>query len=369
MARITRRRFAALSAAAIGGCQADGATPPVTVALPPGPRFSIVPVEVARERIRRGGGTTSGIVRRARASIERAPDPIASIQVEGRMPGQAPYDRSVEATRDFQRILEFAIAWHATGEVPFLAAAGQFLRAWMDVYRVNLNPIDEERFEVLFLAADLVRGHVDPGTDAGVDRLARRFAEGYTAAVLAGGRRGSDLNNWSSHRIKLATLSAYALGDATLAARARDAFAAHLERTIVGADGEVIDFGERDAVHYVVYNILPLLTACHAARAHGEDWLSRRNRLGASVATAVDWLVPYAERRKTHQEFVNSRVRFDAERARAGVANFAGPWDPARSINLFALAAALGARWRPTLERLVAGSGRQPSDWLRLLLA
>ncbi|MBM3526167.1 MAG: hypothetical protein FJX57_24715, partial [Alphaproteobacteria bacterium] len=179
MTLMTRRRFAALSAAAIGGCQADGATPPAATAVLVGSRFSIIPFAVARERIGRGGGTTSGIVRRARGAVERAPDPIPSIQVEGRMPGQAPYDRSVEATRDFPRILEFAIAWHATVEAPFLAAADRFLRAWMDVYRVNLNPINEERFEVLFLAADLVRGHVDPGTDAGIDRLARRFAEGY----------------------------------------------------------------------------------------------------------------------------------------------------------------------------------------------
>lgn len=362
-----RRLLAAAPALALAACR-DGDAP-ATGGASKGPRFALLPEAEIAARLHRPNAPLASFLRRARADVGRVPDPVPTIHVEGTLPGQGIYDRSLEASRDLPRILDFAIAWRVTDEAPFLEAADRFLRAWTDVYRVSLNPIDEERFDVLLLAADLVRGHVGPAADAGIDRLARRFAEGYSAHLLAGGRRGSDANNWSSHRAKLAALAAFTLGDHGLQDRARDGFAAHLERTIVAADGEVVDFGERDAIHYVVYNVLPLLMACHVARAHGEDWLSRRNRLGASVATAVDWLVPYAERRKTHQEFVNSRVRFDAVRAQAGLANFAGPWDPARAINLFVLAAALDPRWRATAERLVSESGRPPSDWIRLLLA
>ncbi|MBL8702782.1 MAG: alginate lyase family protein [Alphaproteobacteria bacterium] len=366
----TRRGvLATLPGLALAACRVDDSAVPGTGGPAAGPRFAALPEAEIVARLRRPSAPLAAFLRRAGADVGRAPDPVATIHVEGTLPGQGIYDRSIEATRDFPRILDFAVAWRATGEPRLLELADRFLRAWTDVYRVSLNPIDEERFDVLLLAADLVRGHVDPATDAGVDRLSRRFAEGYCAHLLAGGRRGSDVNNWSSHRAKLAALSAFALGDPALLARAREGFVAHLDRTIVGADGEVVDFGERDAIHYVVYSILPLLIACHAARAHGEDWLARRNRLGASVATAIDWLAPYAERRKTHQEFVHSRVGFDAVRARAGLANFAGPWDPARAINLFALAAALDPRWRGIADRLVAESGRPPSDWIRLLLA
>jgi len=147
----------------------------------------------------------------------------------------------------------------------------------------------------------------------------------------------------------------------------RAAFDSHLGRHIVTAEGEVIDFGERDALHYVVYSLLPLAELCLAARAHGEDWLWRPNALGASVATAIDWLVPYAEGRRSHQEFVRSKIRFDAERARAGIAHFGGVWDRTRALELFALATALDRRWEPTLASIARAAGRQPSERVRLL--
>jgi hypothetical protein len=329
--------------------------------------FAVLQLQKIAQRARAPGAPIKGIVRRANENLARKPDPIPTIHVEGTLPGQGIHDRSREAARDFPRMLEVAIAWAATGDPKYLDAADRFLAAWAEVYQVSLNPIDEERFDILLMAADLVRGHVDAATDASVNRLAARFAEGYLGAVSMQPRRRSDINNWQSHRFKIAVMSAYAIGDLSAVAKLRTAFDEHLERHIVGLDGEVVDFAERDAIHYVVYSLLPLVLVCLAARAHRDDWLHRPNGKGASVATAIDWLVPYAEGRKTHQEFVNSSVRFDAERAQAGLPGFGGSWDRTRALQLFALATALDPRWRPTLESISSLANRLPPDWIRLL--
>ncbi len=44
---------------------------------------------------------------------------------------------------------------------------------------MSLNPIDEESFERVILAADLTRGSLRPATQAGLDRLLRDLAVGY----------------------------------------------------------------------------------------------------------------------------------------------------------------------------------------------
>lgn len=362
-----RRLLAALGALPITGCTTTAARSGPVIPTDPGPRFALLRPEDVRERAQRPSSPGAGFLRRAERNLAREPDPIATIHVEGTLPGQGIYDRSLAATRDFPVLLDFAIAWAISGDERYRAAADRYLKAWTAIYRVSLNPIDEERFDIVVLASDLVRGNLEPETARGVEALLLRLRDGYLQAVTSPPRRGSDVNNWQSHRLKIGGMAAFALGEREPILRLRAALDAHLARHIVTADGEVIDFGERDALHYVVYSLMPLTELCLAAHAHGEDWLRRPTPLGASVATAIDWLVPYADGRRTHQEFVRSKVRFDAERARAGLAHFGGAWDRARALELFALATALDRRWEPTLASISTTAGKQPSERTRLL--
>ncbi len=83
---------------------------------------------------------------------------------------------------------------------------------------------------------------------------------------------------------------------------------------------------------------------------------------------AIDWLTPYAQGEKTHEEFVHSKVKFDAERAAAGMKGFAGPWDPAHSAALYQLAAALDPKYQPVFDKLSTAPGAGTQPWLRLLI-
>lgn len=312
-------------------------------------------------------GTVAGaaVLERARVGLTRPPGAIPVVHTEGTLPGRGIREISSRAREDFAITLSLALAYRLTGEGLYAERAELYLLAWAGTYRWSFNPIDETGFDTLIMATDLVDDALTRDGRARIDTFWQRLSVGYLDAM-----DGTPINaatNWQSHRIKLATLSAYRVGDPALIERARAAYRRHVSMNIL-ADGSVHDFHERDAIHYVTYNLDPLMTAALAAQRHGEDWFSWRNASGAGARDAVAWLVPYAEGRLTHQEFVKSSIKFDADRARVGQAGYTGIWDRAGAVNTLGLAGLLDpqfCRQGPALERATGRSGALWINWMR----
>lgn len=186
----------------------------------------------------------------------------------------------------------------------------------MDIYRPDFNPIDETNMDALFVAYDLLPpDDKAPLTDA-FTNFAARLAKGYLARMID--IRGSTAtNNWQSHRIKLVTLAAYEAGDEKLVQRARQAYLKQLNDNLM-PNGGTLDFQERDAIHYVVYDLEPLVISALAAKMHGDNWYSLSASSSATLQRSLDWLVPFAQGSRVHKEFVHSTVCFDYERRDAG---------------------------------------------------
>ncbi|HEY3598778.1 MAG TPA: alginate lyase family protein, partial [Paraburkholderia sp.] len=170
-------------------------------------------------------------------------------------------------------------------------------------------------------------------------------------------------NNWQSHRVKLIAMAAFTLDNRKMIDAAQRLFIEHINDNIA-PDGSTVDFTERDALHYVTYDLQPLVTAALAARRHNRNWLPQRAPSGATLAAALGWLTPYAEGKKTHEEFVHSSVPFDAKRREAGLPGFSGQWDPNNAAELFHLAARLDGRYTPIALKLAP----TPPAWLAVCL-
>jgi len=304
------------------------------------------------------------LLARADAALDRAPGAIPRLHTEGTLPGKGIREISLKAKQDQPIVLALAIAWRITGEKRYLAQAARYLENWADIYQMSFNPIDETGFDTLLLATDLTRQDLDAPLRAKLDGFWRRMAVGYLDAMDRGPEKAH--TNWQSHRIKLATMAAFEVGDARLIARARAAFRKQIA-TNIRADGSVFDFHERDALHYVTYDLDPLLMAALAAKAHGEDWYGWKSVTGSSLAGGLRWLEPYATGAKTHIEFVNSKIQFDRDRAAAGQREYAPhPWDPANAVNTYTQAALLDPAYRDFADRLAASTGRKPMEWFSL---
>lgn len=305
------------------------------------------------------------VVTRAEAALARAPGAIPRLHTEGTLPGKGIRDISLKAKEDQPIVLNLALAWRLTGDRRFLDQAGRYLEAWADIYQMSFNPIDETGFDTLILATDLTEADLPPALQAKLDAFWRRMAEGYLDAMR--GKPKHFYTNWQSHRVKLATMAAFQVGDPDLIARARQAFEAQVATNIL-ANGSVFDFHERDALHYVTYDLDPLLMAAIAAKKHGEDWYVWKNPAGASLRSALAWLEPYARGEKTHIEFVRSTIQFDLDRAKAGQDEYAPhPWDPGNAVGTYALAALLDPNYRNLGKQLQDRTGRKPQTWLALL--
>jgi len=260
-------------------------------------------------------------------------------------------------------MLDFALAYRLTGDSRFLGAAEKFMSAWAGVYQVSFNPIDETSLDQMIFAYDLTNAALTPATRDKMRDFFRTMAQGYLDKMAHGKK---DNANWQSHRVKLAVLAAYAVGDPQLIAQARQAFQQQVSVNIK-ADGSVVDFYKRDALHYVVYDLEPLTTAAVAAKAHGEDWFHSSASGKSSLEKAMDWLTPFALGQKQHEEFVHSKVAFDAARAKVGLKGYSGMWEPAASIKLYQLASLADPKYTSVLKQLPS-DGKYPQDWLTLLM-
>lgn len=311
----------------------------------------------------RSSEAAKAVMLNAEIALSRTPGPLAVVHTEGTLPGQGIREVSLVARRDLPTMLDFALAYRITGQRKYLDAADRFLLAWAETYVVSLNPIDETNFDAMILAYDLTEPDLAPETRQVMDGFLRALATGYLDAM--DGAPKHFYTNWQSHRIKIAALAAFQLGDQRLIERTFEDYQKHVATNVL-ADGTVFDFYERDAIHYVLYNVDPMMVAGLAARAHGLDWFDWKNASGTGVSSVIDWLIPYVERARTHQEFVNSKISFDAERLAAGQTEYAGPWRPERAVNTLALARLLDDRYAPVLETLLATTNRRPASWVTL---
>jgi hypothetical protein len=307
------------------------------------------------------------VVSRATATLDRPPGAIPHAHTEGTLPGKGIREISLKAREDQPIVLNFAIAWRLTGDRRFLDAAGRYLENWADVYQISFNPIDETGFDALLMATDLTETDLPAPIRAKVDSFWRRMAIGYLDAMDAGPRNAE--TNWQSHRVKLATMAAFQTGDAAIIARARGAYEKQVGVNLY-ADGSMFDFHERDALHYVTYNLDPLMMAALSAQAHGQDWFDWKSPTGASLPRSLDWLADFATGAKTHIEFANSKIQFDRDRAAAGQKEYAPhPWDVGNGVSTYSLASLLDAKYLPLREDLVKRTGRKPPAWTEILRA
>ncbi len=303
----------------------------------------------------------AALLRAADAALERGPDPLPVVHVEGTLPTVPSYKRALQARKDWASIATLASAYALTREARYLDGYARYLLAWLDVYKISGNPIDETVLGEWLLAYRAAGAALPAGLAQRMRQFACDLADRYVQPQPAS--RKTSTNNWQSHRVELAVMGAHVCGKAVLITKAEAVFAKQIQDNLL-ASGETVDFAERDAIHYVVYSVEPLLEAAFFASQEGRPLFATTGPKGQSLTRTLQWLAPYARGDKTHEEFVHSKVRFDAERAAAGVAGFSGPFAPNKAQWCFWLAAQLDAQWLDLSRKLGSPPITQRASWM-----
>jgi len=294
----------------------------------------------------------ASIRREADAALKSVPNPVEKIYSEGTLTSDPRKIRTEKSLADLDKIEALGWAWAVTEDGRYASKAREFMLAWAAVNHPDGDAINETKFEPFIVSYDLLRG-----TFSGADRQRVDDWLRTKATVLWDSHRGLT-ENWYSHRLKIVGLTGWTIGDQTLVNDAVDGFHKQINRNIK-ADGATTDYYKRDALHYHIYDVEPLLTLARAAARSGQDLFDYSATNGATLKSGVDFVVPFANGSKTHLEFVHSTVPFDLKRARDGEREYAPhPWKPRTAVELFSDA----AWFRPEYGELAATLAGQPGE-------
>jgi len=302
----------------------------------------------------------------ADAAMKDQPNPIVKILSEGHLEGDPDKIASLKAVRDADKIYALALVYRVDGDKNYLTKAQEYLLAWAKTNKSTGDPIDETKLEALFAGYDMVRDQVEPDARKKIDSWLDSIADGELNSDHARPGKGTAINNWNSHRIKIITLIAYTIHTKKYDKDIPKELMAQLGVDLY-PDGTSYDYIERDAFHYHIYTLEPLLRAITAIyRATGKNYFNEESYTKSSIKRSVDFMVPYVTAQLTHAEFANSKAKFDRARAQNGekgyqVKNFI----PTTAIYVLSQAAYFDSIYLPIVRQL--SGGNTEDNWQLLL--
>src|SRR6185312_5955211 len=145
---------------------------------------------------------------RAFGALGETPNPITEILSQGLLAGDPRKTASLKALEDADKIYALAFAYKVLGDKKFLDKTDEFLLAWAKGNRATEDPINETKIEDMVTAYDLIRNDIKPEDKTTIDAWMRSKADAQLGSKYAKGSKGTAINNWNSHRIKLITIIA-----------------------------------------------------------------------------------------------------------------------------------------------------------------
>jgi len=278
--------------------------------------------------------------RLADESLTEDPHPVDTIRTEGLLQGDPRKTATRDALGDMDRIYALALVYKVSGDGKYLRALTLYLGMWAATDRPRGDPIDDTNLDPVIEAYDMVKGDLPRATASSVYKWLKATAAVELSAPFNQPTRATSYNNWHSHRLKIVGEIAFAIGDTALQGFTIRGIQEQIGRNL-NPDGSSSDFVTRDALHYHVYDLEPLLTlAIVLQRATGVNYYMYVSPAGPSLRRSVQWLLPSLDGTKTHAEFVHSTADFDRKRAENGEAAYkAGTlFDPKNGVAALVLA-------------------------------
>ena len=251
---------------------------------------------------------------RADNALTQIPYPIDTVVSEGHLATDPKKIRTGQSLRDIDKIYSLSIAYIIERNKKYLLKAGEYISSWARMNQPQGNPINDTKFEDLFFAYDLIKNDLLADQKKTINQWLEQMADAEIKTGLTKTKKTS-FNNWNSHRLKVVGLIAYILDNNQYKNYIAEELPDQIEKNLL-PDGSGMDFLERDALHYHVYTLEPLISlATVLKRSTGKDFYHYSSPSGASISKSIEFLIPFVNGEKLHPEFVNSKVAFDKKRA------------------------------------------------------
>jgi hypothetical protein len=293
----------------------------------------------------------------ADGALKLTPNPIERVVSEGTLAADPRKIVSNQSMTDIKMIESLAWVAVVSGDDRYAAKARLFIVAWAKKNKSDGNAINETKFEPLVESYDLLRAGFSAEERAIVDDWLRTKAK-----MLWNDPRHQE-HNWQSQRVKMVGLIGLATHDSSLWSLAVEGFRKQIEGNFE-SNGESVDFKVRDALHYHLYAIEPLLVVACAADRQGVKLFSYKAPDGSSLQAATDFMLPYIRREKQHLEFAHSTVEFDRKRASAGESTYKlHAWEPKESLTMLTEADCLSNDYGKLAPKVAGTPNRRFLNW------
>lgn len=292
----------------------------------------------------------------ANKSLHDNPNPIDTIESEGRLISYPKKQLSIQSFRDMNKVYALAITYRITGKKVYLNKAIDFIVAWGSVNHSIGNPINDMKLDLMVEAYDLIYSKVPKKAKEKVNTW-------LTQIVIEELKTQNEkYNNWNSFRIRIITQIAFLLNNKQYINDVKKMLEIQILKNLY-ANGSSTDFEYRDALHYHTYTLDPLLKASIIIkRATGENYFIYQSPTTSSIKKSVDFLLPYANGDKHHKEFVNSSVKIDRARAAQKEPGFeiGGDFETTKALDVFAYSTYFNKAYSSTLNRLLIKKHQEP---------
>ncbi|MGB3585812.1 MAG: alginate lyase family protein [Tunicatimonas sp.] len=289
------------------------------------------------------------------------PRPLSVLYYEGLLENNPDRIDTRKSLADIDKLISYIYASYGQGGQHYAAQVKRFVLAWSGTYQPTGNTIDENKFCPLFWSYYLFRDYFSSGEQQQVEAWMRTIARKQME------RKRTPNNNWQAKRMKIAGIVGCVTNDEEMKQFSLNGLKEYIN-TAYYADSTSRDLAQRDALHYHVGGLKPLLSIFINLKKFDPafDLFSYTSPDGASVEKSVAYVVPYATGQKVRQEWVNSKVELDHQRAAAGLEEYQPGilFDPAEAIPLFEWASYYHRAWYSIVHK---GSKGYTATWVGLL--
>jgi hypothetical protein len=283
------------------------------------------------------------VIEVAKSSLKMEVQPVKAFHLEGTLDKDPNRAESERAKASFPAIFDLAVCARLAStplEGQCFEKGRSALLAWASIYEVSGNPVNEGYFAPVFLASDLILPMLNVDDRSILLRWLKQFAtQGDTFFAKMNASDTRLKNNWTAWRLFIRGTVGTIAGDTDLEASTREKLHDFIFENILRdqngnlLDGKSYDFVQRDALHYHLYDLEPLVRLRLSAPALIDD------RSRKAIELALLFLKPFFTGQLRHIEFLHTTVPFDIARAKAGQKEYMNlPWDPTGARQIFRLA-------------------------------
>ena len=273
---------------------------------------------------------------KAEAHINHKPSPLKKIYYEGKLNTDPKRQQAIKSLNDMVILshLSYAAIIDDPQNSKYLPKIKEIILAWARTYIPTGNPINENKLEPLFCSYYMFKGHFSAAEQKDVENFVTKLAEKERARKVS-------KTNWFTKKIKLLLYAGIILENKSQIDWCVKEFKDYIAHSL-RKSGSSIEIEHRDAMSYHVAGLKPLLQIAIILQNSGfkEDLYGYLSSADSSLKKSSHFVLPYAKGEKVYEQWRNTKVKLDKQRAAAGIAKYQPgyKWKPESGTEFYIMA-------------------------------